>query len=110
MYHPIVKEQVNPGQLEGLQTNPDTTKRYSKCQAVIQLLFSPHSVEILASVDFQLHEITRKQTASFRRNAQIPEASVAQLHPAMPPVAALKDSPTCPENLPATGSKGLCSF
>jgi len=27
MYHPIVKEQVNPGQLEGLQTNPDTTEQ-----------------------------------------------------------------------------------
>jgi hypothetical protein len=24
MYHPIVKEQIIPGQLEGLQTNPDT--------------------------------------------------------------------------------------
>src|SRR5271156_3332445 len=36
MYHPIVKEQVNPGQLEGLQTNPDTTEQVPKCQAVIQ--------------------------------------------------------------------------
>ena len=35
MYHPIVKEQVNPGQLEGLQTNPDTTEQGSKCQAII---------------------------------------------------------------------------
>jgi len=25
MYHPIVKEQVLPGQLEELQTNPDCT-------------------------------------------------------------------------------------
>jgi hypothetical protein len=35
MYHPIVKEQVNPGQLEGLQTNPDITERVAKCQALI---------------------------------------------------------------------------
>jgi hypothetical protein len=36
MYHPIVKEQVNPGQLEGLQTNPDTTERAARCQALIR--------------------------------------------------------------------------
>ncbi|MGC1832142.1 MAG: hypothetical protein WA714_03685, partial [Candidatus Acidiferrales bacterium] len=52
-YHPIVKEQVNPGQLEGLQTNPDTTERCSKCQAVIHNLFCAHSVEIFQAVDFE---------------------------------------------------------
>jgi hypothetical protein len=69
MYHPIVKEQVNPGQLEGLQTNPDTIEPYLKCQAVIQLLFGPKSVEIFAAVDFQHPQITRKETPSFRRYA-----------------------------------------
>jgi hypothetical protein len=32
MYHPIVKEQVIPGQLEGLQTNPDTIETASASQ------------------------------------------------------------------------------
>jgi hypothetical protein len=35
MYHPIVKEQVIPGQLEGLQTNRHSTDPPSKCQALI---------------------------------------------------------------------------
>jgi hypothetical protein len=52
MYHPIVKEQVNPGQLEGLQTNPDTIEPCPKCQAVIHNLFCAKSVEIFAAVDF----------------------------------------------------------
>jgi hypothetical protein len=34
MYHPIVKEQVIPGQLEGLQTNHHSTEAPSKCQAL----------------------------------------------------------------------------
>ena len=32
MYHPIVKEQIIPGQLEGLQTNPDTIETASASQ------------------------------------------------------------------------------
>ena len=35
MYHPIVKEQVLPGQLEGLKTNPDTIWPHHSCQAEI---------------------------------------------------------------------------
>lgn len=33
MYHPIVKEQVIPGQLEGLQTNPHSRDAPLFCQA-----------------------------------------------------------------------------
>jgi hypothetical protein len=33
MYHPIVKEQVLPGQLEELQTNPHATERQFQSQA-----------------------------------------------------------------------------
>ena len=36
MYHPIVKEQVLPGQLEELQTNPHPTETSFKSQALIQ--------------------------------------------------------------------------
>jgi hypothetical protein len=35
MYHPIVKEQVIPGQLEGLQTNRHPNKAPSHCQALM---------------------------------------------------------------------------
>ena len=35
MYHPIVKEQVIPGQLEGLQTNRHPIKSSLYCQALI---------------------------------------------------------------------------
>ena len=37
MYHPIVKEQVIPGQLEGLQTNRHSTEAPSKCQALMSV-------------------------------------------------------------------------
>jgi hypothetical protein len=33
MYHPIVKEQVLPGQLEELQTNPHATETQFQSQA-----------------------------------------------------------------------------
>jgi hypothetical protein len=36
MYHPIVKEQVLPGQLEELQTNPHPTETQFKSQAEIK--------------------------------------------------------------------------
>jgi hypothetical protein len=35
MYHPIVKEQELPGQLEELQTNPDNTETLFESQALI---------------------------------------------------------------------------
>ena len=35
MYHPIVKEQVLPGQLEELQTNPHPTETGFQSQALI---------------------------------------------------------------------------
>jgi hypothetical protein len=35
LFHPIVKEQVLPGQLAGFKTNPDTIETCSKSQAVI---------------------------------------------------------------------------
>jgi hypothetical protein len=35
MYHPIVKEQVIPGQLEGLQTNVNYTDSMLLCQGEI---------------------------------------------------------------------------
>jgi hypothetical protein len=35
MYHPIVKEQVLPGQLEELQTNPHPTETHFQSQALI---------------------------------------------------------------------------
>jgi len=35
MYHPIVKEQVLPGQLEELQTNPHPTETQFQSQALI---------------------------------------------------------------------------
>jgi hypothetical protein len=36
MYHPIVKEQVLPGQLEELQTNPHPTETQFQSQAEIK--------------------------------------------------------------------------
>jgi hypothetical protein len=33
LFHPIVKEQIIPGQLEGLQTNPHPTEASVMCQA-----------------------------------------------------------------------------
>ena len=36
MYHPIVKEQVLPGQLEELQTNPHPTETQFQSQAEIE--------------------------------------------------------------------------
>ena len=39
MYHPIVKEQVIPGQLEGLQTNPDTIETTSASQHDTSAIF-----------------------------------------------------------------------
>jgi hypothetical protein len=41
MYHPIVKEQVLPGQLEELQTNPHPTERQFQSQALILKNYSP---------------------------------------------------------------------
>ena len=35
MYHPIVKEQVLPGQLEELQTKPHPTETHFQSQALI---------------------------------------------------------------------------
>jgi hypothetical protein len=35
MYHPIVKEQVIPGQLEGLQTNRHSNDPPANCQALM---------------------------------------------------------------------------
>jgi hypothetical protein len=32
LFHPIVKEQIIPGQLEGLQTNPHPTEATTLCQ------------------------------------------------------------------------------
>jgi len=40
MYHPIVKEQVLPGQLEGQQTNPDFTGARRDCQHVFAICLS----------------------------------------------------------------------
>jgi hypothetical protein len=72
MYHPIVKEQVNPGQLEGLQTNPESTEACLMCQAVIQLLFHAKSVEIFAAVDFAGGTLfADAQTNYASRNARI---------------------------------------
>jgi hypothetical protein len=39
LFHPIVKEQVLPGQLAGLKTNPDTTEACPNSQAIIQIYF-----------------------------------------------------------------------
>jgi len=79
MYHPIVKEQVNPGQLEGLQTNPDTIEPCPKCQAAIQLLFCAKSVEIFAVVDFAGGTLFADAQPNYAsRNARILQARLAK--------------------------------
>ena len=42
LFHPIVKEQVLPGQLEGLQTDPHPITRFTPSQAQIQIFFGTH--------------------------------------------------------------------
>jgi hypothetical protein len=46
LFHPIVKEQVLPGQLAGLKTNPDTTEACPKSQAESQIYFSRDLMEV----------------------------------------------------------------
>jgi hypothetical protein len=40
MYHPIVKEQVIPGLLEGLQTNPNPNETLHSCQPYYAVKFA----------------------------------------------------------------------
>ena len=42
LFHPIVKEQVLPGQQEGLQTNPDATGAFPFRQAQITNFYGKH--------------------------------------------------------------------
>src|SRR6202041_1863727 len=50
LFHPIVKEQVLPGQLAGLKTNPDTIETYPGSQAIIQIYFAHLCVSISSCV------------------------------------------------------------
>ena len=52
MYHPIVKEQVIPGQLEGLQAIRNYSYGPLKCQAA----FHPGKLNFQPSVEMYCHE------------------------------------------------------
>jgi hypothetical protein len=51
MYHPIVKEQVIPGQLEGLQAIRNYSDGTRKCQAISTLTLRRTSTTLWKSFD-----------------------------------------------------------
>jgi hypothetical protein len=56
MYHPIVKEQVLPGQLEELQTNPHPTETQFQSQAEIKEIKTRRAVRKKSSTLLQISQ------------------------------------------------------